>query len=73
MEEFVETFNRTSNQTIDLFQKTLSVYQAISLTDAQRRVQDLIIGRSNAWSAPASISVRFGALGAQLPATRRSI
>ena len=32
-----------------------------------------IIGRSNAWSAPASISVRFGAIGAQLPATRRSI
>src|SRR6516164_5372954 len=28
MEEFVETFNRTSNQTIDLFGKTLSVYQA---------------------------------------------
>jgi len=42
MEEFVETFNRTSNQTIDLFEKTLSVYQATSVTDAQRRVQDLI-------------------------------
>jgi uncharacterized protein YecA (UPF0149 family) len=42
MEEFVETFDRTSNQTIDLFQKTLGVYQATSLTDAQRRVQDLI-------------------------------
>jgi hypothetical protein len=42
MEEFVETFNRTSNQTIDLFQKTLAVYQATSPTDAQRRVQDLI-------------------------------
>ena len=38
MEEFVETFNRTSNQTIDLFGKT----QATSVTDAQRRVQDLI-------------------------------
>ena len=38
MEEFVETFNRTSNQTIDLFEKT----QATSVTDAQRRVQDLI-------------------------------
>jgi len=25
MEEFVETFNRTSNQTIDLFEKTLGV------------------------------------------------
>jgi hypothetical protein len=42
MEEFVETFNRTSNQTIDLFQKTVGVYQATSLTDAQRRMQDLI-------------------------------
>jgi hypothetical protein len=30
MEEFVETFNRTSNQTIDLFEKTLSVYKAQS-------------------------------------------
>jgi F0F1-type ATP synthase membrane subunit b/b' len=38
MEEFVETFNRTSNQTIELFEKT----QATSVTDAQRRVQDLI-------------------------------
>src|ERR1700674_2740070 len=42
MEEFVETFNRTSNQTLDLFEKTLGVYQATSVTDAQRRVQDLI-------------------------------
>jgi hypothetical protein len=42
MEEFVETFNRTSKQTIDLFEKTLSVYQATSVPDAQRRVQDLI-------------------------------
>jgi hypothetical protein len=42
MEEFVETFNRTSNQTIDLFQKTLGVYQATSVPEAQRRVQDLI-------------------------------
>jgi ribosomal 50S subunit-associated protein YjgA (DUF615 family) len=42
VEEFVETFNRTSNQTIDLFQKTLGVYQATSITDAQRRVHDLI-------------------------------
>ena len=38
MEDFVETFNRTSNQTIDLFEKT----QATSVTDAQRRVHDLI-------------------------------
>jgi hypothetical protein len=42
MEEFVETFNRTSNQRIDLFEKTLGVYEAASVTDAQRRVQDLI-------------------------------
>jgi ribosomal 50S subunit-associated protein YjgA (DUF615 family) len=42
MEEFVETFNRTSNQTIDLVEKTLGFYQATSVTDAQRRVQDLI-------------------------------
>jgi hypothetical protein len=42
MEEFVETFNRTSNQTIDLFEKTLTVYQATSVPEAQRRVQDLI-------------------------------
>ena len=42
IEEFVETFNRTSNQTIDLFEKTLGVYQATSVTDAQRRMQDLI-------------------------------
>ena len=42
MEEFVETFNRTSNQMIDLFEKTLRVYQATSVTEAQRRVQVLI-------------------------------
>src|SRR5271167_1617507 len=41
-EEFVETFNRMSNQTIDLFEKTLGVYQATSVPDAQRRVQELI-------------------------------
>ena len=41
-EEFVETFNRMSNQTIDLFEKTMGVYQAASVPDAQRRVQDLI-------------------------------
>ena len=40
--EFVETFNRMSNQTIDLFEKTLGVYQATSVTEAQRRVQDLL-------------------------------
>jgi hypothetical protein len=38
MEEFVETFN----QTIDLFEKTLSVYQAGSVPEAQRHMQDLI-------------------------------
>ena len=42
MEEFVETFHRMSNQTIDLFEKTLGVYQATSVPDAQRRMQDLI-------------------------------
>ena len=42
MGEFVETFNRTSNQTIDLFEKTLGIYQAASVTDAQRRVHDLV-------------------------------
>ena len=42
MEEFVETFNQASNQTIDLFEKTMGVYQASSVTDAQHRVHDLI-------------------------------
>ena len=42
MEDFVETFNRTSKQTIDLFEKTLSVYQASSVPEAQRGVHDLI-------------------------------
>jgi hypothetical protein len=42
MEDFAETFNRTSKQTIDLFEKTLSVYQATSVPDAQRRMHDLI-------------------------------
>jgi hypothetical protein len=40
--EFVETFNRVSNQTIDLFEKTLGIYEATSVPDTQRRVQDLI-------------------------------
>ena len=31
-----------SNQPIDLFEKTLGVYQATSVPEAQRRVQDLI-------------------------------
>ena len=38
MEEFVETFNRMSKQTIDLFEKTLGVYQATSVPEAQRRL-----------------------------------
>jgi frataxin-like iron-binding protein CyaY len=42
MEELVETFNRMSDQTIDLLEKTPGVYQATSVTEAQRRVQDLI-------------------------------
>jgi hypothetical protein len=41
-EELVETLNRMSNQTIDFFEKALGVYQATSVPDAQRRVQDLI-------------------------------
>jgi hypothetical protein len=42
MEDFVETFNRTSKQSIDLFEKTLGVYQAASMPEAQRRLHDLI-------------------------------
>jgi ribosomal 50S subunit-associated protein YjgA (DUF615 family) len=42
MEEFVGRFNRMSNQTIDLFEKTLGVYEAASVAEAQRRVHDLI-------------------------------
>src|SRR6478752_8297674 len=41
-EELIETFNRMSDRTIDLFEKTLSVYQAASMPGAQRRVRDLI-------------------------------
>jgi hypothetical protein len=42
VEEFFETFNRTSNQTIDLLDKMLSIYHATSVPEAQRRVLDLI-------------------------------
>ena len=49
MEEFVETFNRTSKQTIDLFEKTLSVYQATSVPEAQRRLMTAL--RVNVQSA----------------------
>jgi hypothetical protein len=48
IKEFVETFNRTNRQTIDLFEKTLSVYQAASVADAQRRVYDIIESSLNA-------------------------
>jgi hypothetical protein len=41
-EEFAEGFKRTTNQALDLFEKSVGVYQAASLTDAQRRVQDLM-------------------------------
>ena len=40
MEEFAETFNRTSNQTIDLLEKTMGVYGATSVREAQRRVHE---------------------------------
>jgi hypothetical protein len=40
MEEFVETFNRTSNRTIDLFEKTMGVYGATSVLEAQRRMHE---------------------------------
>jgi hypothetical protein len=49
MEEFVETFNRTSKQTIDLLEKTLSVYQATSVPEAQRRLMTAL--RVNVQSA----------------------
>ena len=65
MEEFIETFNHMSNQTIDLFENTLGVYQAASVPEAQRRVQDLIesslttlrvaLRRSSLWSNPAGV------------------
>ena len=42
LEEFVETFNQSSNQTLDLFEKSMGVYQSSSVTDAQRRIQDLL-------------------------------
>ncbi len=42
MEEFIELFNRSSNQTMELFEKSMKVYQAKSVTDAQRRLQDLM-------------------------------
>ncbi len=59
MEEFVETFNRTSKQTIDLFEKTLGVYQATSVTDAQRRVHTLWLQAMHLPSWAKSSSVRL--------------
>jgi hypothetical protein len=40
--KFFDERNRTNKQTVDLFEKTLSVYQATSVADAQRRVYDII-------------------------------
>ena len=42
IKEFVETFNRTNKQTFDLCEKTLNLYQATSVADAQLRVHDII-------------------------------
>jgi hypothetical protein len=55
VEEFAETFDRMSKQTIDLFEKTLRVYQAASVTDAQRRVQDLI----ESWLAALQVNNQY--------------
>ena len=61
MEEFVETFNRTSKQTIDLFEKTLSVYQATSVSDAQRRVHDIIESSLSALQANVDSALKTNA------------
>jgi hypothetical protein len=42
LEEFVEQFNRASHQSLDLFSKSLGVYQSRSVTDAQRRIHELM-------------------------------
>lgn len=42
MEEFLEMFSKSSHQTMELFEKSMSIYQATSVTDAQRRLQDLM-------------------------------
>ena len=42
MEECVETFNRASNQMLDLIERTLSAYRATRVSEAQRRVQQLL-------------------------------
>jgi len=42
LEEFVEIFNRSSNQSLELFERSMGICGASSLTDAQRRIQDLL-------------------------------
>lgn len=42
MEEFFETFVKSSNQSAELFTKALSVYQTASITESQNRMQDLV-------------------------------
>ena len=41
MEEVVETLSRTSNQVLSLSEKTVSVYKAPTLQEAQVRFKDL--------------------------------
>ena len=42
LEEIMEMFNRNSSQTLDLVQKSMGIYQATNMTDAERRIQELI-------------------------------
>lgn len=42
MGAFLETFCRTSDQTLALFQKSLAPFQAASINDARSRIQDLL-------------------------------
>jgi hypothetical protein len=42
MEEFVDAFDRTSKETLDLFDKTLSAYRATLVSATQSRAQNLI-------------------------------
>jgi hypothetical protein len=42
MESFIEAFSRTSDQTVELFQKSISCVPACSISDSQSRVRDLI-------------------------------
>jgi hypothetical protein len=41
MEEFLEIFTQASNQAADMFERSLRIYQSTSVTDAQRRIQEL--------------------------------